>query len=196
MSVDVDRTGFLLEPTRLAIAELCRDEALTLGEIASHLERSTGSLSQPKTMLREGALVAGTRRLGSDGRGGGKTFRLNPEWEHALEEAQRKKGVARTINHQDLLLIPLSDTEAAAAKLSAGVPPDVEWGARVQGGGSGLVLAPTPDRGERGALRVVEALGEIGTRVVELHLSRIMTPNELRAWCAGENHAPGLPPGP
>lgn len=196
MSSKVDRTGFLLEPTRLEIAELCRDEALTLAEIASHLGRSPGSLSQPRTMLREGALVVGTRRLGADGRGGGKTFRLNPDWEAALDEARRSKEVEWPLHHQDLLLVPLADSEVAAAKLAAGVPPEVEWGARLHGAFSGLLLAPAPDRGERGTLRVVEALGEIGTRVVALHLSSIMTPNELQAWCAGEDPKRRLPPGP
>ena len=196
MSTEVDRTEFLREPTRLAIAELCRDEALTLAEIASHLGRSPGSLSQPGTMLREGALVGGARRPGSDGRRGGKTFRLDPEWEGALDEARRNREVAWPLHRQDLLLISLADSEAAATKLATGVPPEVEWGARLHGAFSGLLLAPAPDRGERGTLRVVEALGEIGPRVVALHLSSIMTPNELRAWCAGDDPEHELLPGP
>jgi hypothetical protein len=196
MSNGLDRIAFLREPTRLAIAELCRDEALTLPEIAGDLGRPPGSLSQPKTMVDHGALVLGSRRLGADGRGGGKTFRLNPAWESVLDEARRSVGPAWPAERQDLLLIPLSDTEAAAAALSSGIPPEVEWGARVHGAGSGLILAPAPDRGGRGTLRVVQALGDIGTRVAELHLSKIMAPVELQAWCAdGGSVDRGLPPG-
>ncbi len=184
MSSKVDRTAFLREPTRLAIAELCRDEALTLAEIAADLGRSPGSLSQPKTMVDHGALVSGTRRLGADGRGGGRTFRLNPDWEPALDEARRSGAPTWRAGHQDLLLIPLSDAEAAAAILSSGIPPEVEWGARVHGAGSGLLLAPA--QSGRGTLRVIRALGDIGSRVAELHLSKIMAPVELQAWCAAE----------
>lgn len=140
-------------------------------------------------MLDHGALVPGHRRLGGDGRAGAKTFRLNREWEAALDQARQSLAPTWPTSHQDLLLIPLADTEGAAAILASGVPPEVEWGARVHGAGSGLVLAPVADGGERGALRVVETLGAIGPRVAELHLSKIMAPPELQRWCAGEKDA-------
>jgi hypothetical protein len=190
MSKDLDRTSFLREPTRRAIAELCREESLTLVEIAAELHRQPGSLSQPKTMLREGALVLGAPRSGPDGRGGGQTYRFNGEWEDALEEARRGATVARPLDSQDLLLIPLADTEAVTAMLAENVPPEIEWGARVHGAMSGLILA---SESERGTLRLIDALGPSAGQAVELHLSRVMSPAELRAWCG--RATPGLPPG-
>jgi hypothetical protein len=193
MSPEVDRTRFLREPTRRAIAELCRDEELSLAEIAAELGRDPGSLSQPKTMLKRGALILGTPHPPPDGRGGGRTYRFNDEWEEALEEARRDAASGPATESRDLLLIPLSDTEAACAVLAERVPPEVEWGARVHGAMSGLILA---SESERGTPRLISALGSAARGAVELHLSSIMTPAELRAWCAGGG-APAreLPPG-
>lgn len=184
MPPPLDRTRFLLEPTRLAVAELCRDEALTLGEIADELRRRPGSLSQPGTMLRNGALIRGASRFASDGRGGGKTFRLNPEWVEVLEEARRRRAPAWPSAGQDLLLIRMQDASRAASVLAEQVPSDIEWGARVHGGMSGLILAPARDEAGQSTLRVVDALTDDVREIVELHLGKVMSPSELQAWCA------------
>jgi hypothetical protein len=185
----LDRIGFLREPTRLAIAELCRDEALTLAEIASELQRRPGSLSQPKTMLTNGALLPGPRRNGADGRGGGSTYRLNPDWEAALDEARRGRAPTWPEARQDLLLIPLLGSGRAMAALASAMPAEIEWGARVHGGMSGLILAPSPDDGGGSTIRVVDALSGAVPEILELHLSKIMAPAELRAWCAAQGPA-------
>jgi DNA-binding transcriptional ArsR family regulator len=178
MSFEVDRTRFLEEPTRLRIAELCRDEALSLAEIAAELGRQPGSLSQHRTMLDWEALVAGEPRA-SDGRGQAKTYRLNNDWEEALVEARRRRRPSWPDARQELLLVPLADVPAACAAIAEGIA-DVDWGAEVRGGMSGLVLAPALGGGS--TVRVIERLREIAPRVVPLQLGDVMGPGELREW--------------
>jgi hypothetical protein len=101
-----------------------------------------------------------------------------------LDQVNRLQRPTWPSTRQDLLFIHLSDAETACAILAEEVPSGVEWGARVHGGMSGLILAPAPSESERNTLRVIDALGELGPRIQELHLSGIMAPGELRAWCA------------
>jgi hypothetical protein len=193
MSKEVDRTRWLSKASRAEIAEFCRDEDRTHGEIAAELERSPGSLSQPTTMLEQGVLVRGAPRGGLNGQGPVTTYRFNDEWGEALDEVRRSNASPGLGDARDLLLIPLADTEAVCAVLARGVPPGIEWGARVHGAMSGLILA---SESERATLKVVEALGSAGRGAVELHLSGVMWPTDLCAWCAeGGSEAPELPSG-
>jgi DNA-binding transcriptional ArsR family regulator len=198
MPPKVDRTAFLLEPTRMKIAELCRDESLSLSEIAAELGRPSGSLSQPRTMLRRKALIEGQRGGASDGRGGARTFRLNGNWKSALDEARLRRRPNWSTVRRDLLVVQLADTPAACAAVAEGIP-DIEWGAQVRGAVTGLVLAPSADGDGASTVRVVAALGAVSARVAELHLSDVMAPAELREWSARaarrSGAAGGLPRG-
>jgi hypothetical protein len=162
MAKSLDRTAFLSEPTRLLIAELCRDEALTDEEIASLLERPSGSLSQPKTMRTHKALVRGKKRRPSDGRGAAETSRFNPDpvWGEALDEARRRQRRVWTAGRQDLLLIPLHETPAACAAIATGIA-EIEWGAQLAGERAGLVVAPQAGTDGASTIRVVQALGSL-----------------------------------
>lgn len=196
MTNGVDRTAFLSEPTRLRIAELCRDEALTTQEIAAMLERPSGSLSQPKTMRKHKALIEAKKRRPSDGRGQAKAFRLNPAWKGALDEARLRQRPAWSAVRQDLLLIPLSETPAACVAIAAGIE-EIEWGAQLGGERTGLVVAPEPGANGTSTIRVVEALREV-TQLMRLQIGDVMSPNELREWSARAVRRPNstgeLPP--
>lgn len=197
MTKALDRTAFLSEPTRLRIAELCRDEALTDEEIASLLNRPSGSLSQPETMRKHKALVRAKKRKPSDGRGPAAASRFNPApaWREALDEARRRRSAWATTK-QDLLLIPLRETPAACAAIAVGIP-EIEWGAQLAGERTGLVVAPQADVDGASTIRVVEAL-ETVAEIVRLQLSNVMNPGQLRAWSAravrGSSSAGDLPP--
>ena len=195
MSKAVDRTAFLSEPTRLRIAELCREEALTLEEIAASLGRRPGSLSQPKTMRERKALLSGKRKP-ADGRGPAKTYRLNPAWEEALEEARSRQRPPWATARQDLLLIPMSEMPTACAAIAGGVI-GIEWGAQVRGERMGLVLAPESNSDSASTVRVLKAL-EAVAQIATLELGHVMSPGELREWSARAVREPGsigqLPP--
>jgi hypothetical protein len=189
MSRALDRTAFLAqEPTRLLIAELCQHKALTHAAIARQLQRSPGSLSQPKTMLKHRALVKVNRKKASKAQRA-PTFRLNKSWWKNVEEAKQLQRPARLSSQQVLLLIPLRDTPAACAALASGIE-DVAWGARVSGGTIGLILAPSADVNGAATVRVVAALGEGARDVWELRLEDMLGPADLRRWATRSGRAP------
>lgn len=198
MARAVDRTAFLLEPTRLRVAELCSEEALTFEEIASRLNRPSGSLSQPRTMRKHKALVEARKRKAPDGRGSAKAFRFSSakDWREALDEARLRQRPAWATSKQDLLLISLRETPAACAAIAAGID-EIEWGAQLGGERTGLVVAPEIDTDGVSTIRVVEALGSVA-EVARLQLDRVMGPGELREWSARSVRRPGpageLPP--
>lgn len=184
MTKTVDRTAFLSEPTRLRIAELCSEEALTLEEIAERLQRPSGSLSQPRTMRKHRALIAAKKRGPSDSRGPAKAYRFNSSsaWKEALDEARLRQRPSWATANQDLLLIPLHGTAAACAAIAAGID-EIEWGARVGSERFGLVVAPEADIDGVNLIRVVEALGS-DPEIARLQVGRVMGPGELREWSA------------
>jgi hypothetical protein len=198
MAKSLDRTAFLTEPTRLQIAELCLEEALTDEEIAASLGRPLGSLSQPRTMRTHKALIRGKKRNAADGRGAKETSRFNPApaWAEALQEARRRQRPAWPDDPRDLLLISLNETPNACAAIAAGIP-EIEWGAQLGGERTGLLVAPQVDMDGANTIRVVSKLGP-AVSVVRLQLNEVMSPNELRAWAARSMPAPGstgeLPP--
>lgn len=197
MAQSLDRTAFLSEPTRLRIAEICKDEALTFEEIAAMLERPSGSLSQPGTMLKHGALVEDKRRRKRvDGRSKARAFRLAKSWRSNLGEAQERRRPPWADREQSLLLIPLSETPAACAAIASGIA-DIEWGARVNGESVGLVVAPQSDADGSSTVRVVQALQGVA-RITRLQLNQVMSPSELREWSGravqGSSSAGELPP--
>lgn len=181
MAKGVDRTEFLSEPTRMRIAEMCRGQALTFEEIARRLGRTLGSLSQPATMVKHGALVRERRsRQRADDRGGATAFCLSRRWEGALDEARQRQRPAWGQLRQDLLLIPLSETPAACAAIAEGIP-EIEWGAEITGERLGLVVAPQSGGDGTSTSRVIRALADVG-QIARLHLERTMSPHELRTW--------------
>lgn len=178
----LDRTAFLSEPTRLKIAEFCREEPHSVVEIARELGRSTGSLSQPETMLKKKALKS-ARRKGADDRGGTTVFRLAADWVPALEEARSRRQPELPATGQELLLIPLAQTAAACAVIADGID-EVEWAAEVSGESVGLLVAPRVDRSGANTLRVLSALGSAGEQARRIHLRTVMSPARLREWAA------------
>lgn len=183
MSSEADRIRFLGEPTRLKVAGLCRDQWLTRGEIAGMLGREAGSLSQPTTMVKRGALEMKPRKKGSDGRDS-TVFKLKVAWRSALDEARARGAPMWPAREQDLLVIPLQDVPEACAILAKGVP-GIEWGARVsgaRGGLGGLILAPSLDADGANTVRVVAALGGSTPGLVRLQLGQVMGEAELRGW--------------
>lgn len=197
MQTRVDRTRFLSEPTRLAVAELCLGRALTLGEIARQLGREPGSLSSPETMADHGALKRRGRRAASRGRRGATSYIFNPAWREALDAARASNEHRRWTGGRDLLIISLLDTPAACTTIAAGVE-GIEWGARLEGEMSGLVLAPTSDPDSAATLRLIDALGA-QRPLTRLHFSEVMGASELRNWAnrvsGGRDPAGQLPAG-
>lgn len=198
MTQRVDRTRFLSEPTRLAIAELCLGRALTLGEIARKLGREAGSLSGPETMAEHGALKRRKRPAASRGRRQATTYLFNPLWRDALEDARAAKERRGWTGGRDLLIVSLADTPAACTTIAAGVE-GIEWGARLGGELSGLALAPASDPDNAITLRLIDALS-VQRTVTRLHFSEVMGPAELRDWAdrvsSGRDPAGQLPAGP
>jgi DNA-binding transcriptional ArsR family regulator len=191
MPMAQDRILFLSKRTRLRIAELCRDEPRTIGELAAALGRDPGSLSQPRTMVRRGVLKEASRPLpsGRDAR----TYRLDRQWRPALEEALRRAPAAVPASGQDLLLVPLSEVKRAATALAEGVDM-VEWGAEVRGGTAGLLLAVRRDATDTGTVEVLDRLGDVAPSVVPLHLVRSMSAAQLQKWAETlAGGAPALP---
>lgn len=182
MKQRVDRTRFLSEPTRLAIAELCLGRALTLGEIARELEREPGSLSSPGTMAEHGALRRRARRAASRGRQGATSYVFNPAWRDALEAARAASERRGWTGGRDLLVVSLADTPAACNMIAAGVE-GIEWGAQLGGEMTGLALAPVGDPDGAGTLRLIAALGA-QRPVMRLQFSETMGPSELRSWAS------------
>jgi len=182
MAKSLDRISFLSKPTRFKIAEFCDGEWRTLDEIGAMLDRAPGSLSQPKTMRKEGALKTKSR-LGADGRGGteARAYRLNPSWRNVLEMARTRQRPELPAVGQELLLIPLAATSAACAKIVDGID-EVEWGARLTGETFGLLLAPAADATGASTSRVLEALGPVGHEARRLHLKEVMSPAGLQSW--------------
>jgi hypothetical protein len=195
MSKPVDRTRFLSEPTRLAIAELCLGRTLTLGEIAHKLGREPGSLSGPETMADHGALKRRKRRAASQGRREATSYAFNPAWRAALDAARAARERRRWTPGRDLLVISLADTPAACATIAAGVE-GIEWGARLKGEVSGLALAPEADPDDAATLRLIDALG-VQRPITRLHFSEVMGPRDLRDWASrirgGRNPVGQLP---
>lgn len=187
-----DRIRFLTDPIRLRIAELCLDHPRTRSELATELGRPAGSLSQPQTMVKHGALKGRLRNKASDGRPA-TAYILDPRWRGALEAARKGRLPNWPEAGQDLLLIPLSDTAEACAAIAQGIP-EIEWGAQVRGGVAGLVLAPTRTLDGTGRLRALKALKEIAPQIMALQLDTPMRGAELQSWSA-RVAAIELPPG-
>lgn len=192
MSEREDRIRFLSDPIRLRIAELCHHEWRTQGELSTELGREAGSLSQPRTMARRGALEERPRSTASSGRRA-KTYRLKKSWGSALETAMEQQRPAWPEPGQDLLIIPLADTADACAAIAKGIP-DIEWGATVRGGIAGLVLAPTPRPNGVGRIRALKALRGVAPQVMALQLDPPMSGSALREW-SSQVVANELPPG-
>jgi hypothetical protein len=192
MSKQEDRIRFLSDPIRLRIAELCNDRACTRAELGAALEREAGSLSQPRTMVKKGALEERARTKASDGRPA-KVYRLKRGWREALEGARKQHLPAWPEPGGDLLLVALADTATVCAAIAGGIP-DIEWGAPVHGGSAGLVLAPSPRTDGASRIKVLDALREAAPQIMTLHLGRPMNATELRQW-SSEVVGNGLPSG-
>lgn len=194
----VDRIRFLAEPTRLEIARLCRDHWLTRAEIAVKLGREAGSLSQPKTMLKRGALEMRPRKKGSDGRDS-TTFHLKRGWRMVLDEARAQASPAWPTPGQDLLVIPIEEVPDACEVLAKGVP-GIAWGAQANGGRGGLgglILAPAVDADGANTIRVIAALKGSTPGIARLQLGKTMSKTELQSWSARVGGRGGeLPAGP
>jgi hypothetical protein len=172
-----DRIRFLAEPLRLRIALLCRDESLSLNQIAKALERAPGSLSQPGTMVGHGALTARKRRGSARGRQT-RVFRLAPAWRPAVDEAQRRARPAWPTPGQDLVVVPFSSLRAVGRILESEVG-GVDWAAEIRGGAAGLLVAPTA---EDGGSRILAMLSEVADGLATLRVEKVMSPLELRRW--------------
>jgi hypothetical protein len=198
MAAPRDRTAFLAtNEIRLLVASWCRQEALTREAIAKRLERPSGGVSAPDTMLRRGALVPDGLDRTSDSVRPAQLLRLNPEWEDALEEALRRRRPTVLPPNTELLFIPLTATEDACSVLANGVT-DVAWGVRLSGEQLGLVLGPTPDQSGAATARVASVLGRAGVSPLRVRLEVLMGPTELRDWArkvSPHRRAPRLPDG-
>jgi len=167
MAKEADRIAFLAEPTRLKIAEWCASESLSREEIARRLNRASGSLSAPDTMLRRKALIAAGSSAGARGGRPAELLRLNPAWRRALTEALGRRLPGALEPGTDLLLIPLAATETACSVLASGKV-EMEWGARMDGEQIGLILSPRRDPQSRATIRAVAALDRAGVRAARV----------------------------
>jgi hypothetical protein len=196
MPKSLDRTNFLANPIRLAIAEFCSSEWRSADEIAERLGRPSGSLSQPKTMAERKVLKTKTRPATGGGGRKAKVYRLNPSWRPDLEAARARRRPEGPANGQDLLLIPLSDTPEACALLADGVE-EIAWAAQLAGESVGLMVAPAADPSGAATMRVLKALGPVGRQARRLRVMEVMSAGQLREWSrsviAGESRE--LPPG-
>lgn len=197
MAIVADRTRFLAsDPTRLAIAEWCAGESLSRETIAARLNRRSGGLSAPDTMLRRKALIhAGFDTEVRPGRPA-ELLKLDPAWREPLMQALRLRRPGELKPGTDLLLIPLVATESACEALARG-DVDVEWGAQLEGEQVGLILSPRRDPHGRATIRAVAALSRAGVHAARVRMQGIMAPEELQRWAsvvAGEDRRDLLPP--
>jgi hypothetical protein len=195
MAVQADRTAFLAEPTRLKIAEWCASERLSREEIARRLDRPSGGLSAPDTMIRRKALVVVGVAAARHGGRRAELLRLNPTWRKPLAEALRRRLPGGLEPGTDLLLIPLAATESACTVIANGNV-ELAWGARLEGEQLGLILSPRRDPQSRATIRAVAALDSAGVRAARLRLQSVMAPEELREWAriVSGNELDELPP--
>jgi hypothetical protein len=185
MESDEDRIAFLLEDeTRLQIAQWCEAEELSREDLARRLNRPSGGLSAPTTMLNRGALRRAASR-GSKGQAGrrAKRLTLDPAWAVALHEALKRRTPAVLERGTAFLLVPLAETENACRALAAGID-EIAWGARLDGEQLGLILSPHPDVDSRAMIRAVAALARAGAQPLRVQLQRPMAAAELREWAA------------
>lgn len=182
MAKKADRTTFLAsDQTRLRVAELCAAEPLSREAIAVRLNRLSGGISAPDTMLRRGALIQAG--FASEAHGGRRAelLKLNPTWRKPLTEALRLRRPGGLEPGTDLLLIPLAGTQTACEVLVRG-DMDLEWGAQLDGEQMGLILSPRRDPQSRATIRAVAALDRAGVRAARVRLQGLMAPEELHKW--------------
>jgi hypothetical protein len=182
MAILEDRTKFLAsDPTRLKIACWCSTEQLSRGEIASRLERASGSISAPDTMLRRRALIhAGFGDSGGSGRKA-RLLKLNPQWRESMQQALRLQRPAVLEPGTDLLLIPFTSMLSACEVLSQGVQ-EIDWGVQLSGEQIGLLLGTHSDPEGGATIRAVASLERAGVKPVRLRLQTPVAAEELRRW--------------
>lgn len=177
-----DRSGFLAaDVTRFRVAEWCDAEPMSREMIAERLDRPSGSLSAPKTLLKHGALVPAGYATAKSAGPRAQLFKLNPDWKTALEEARQLLRPVALEAGTELLLIPLAGTEDACAAIVNDAT-EIAWGARLDGEQIGLLLSPLRDPAGGTTIRTVSSLEKAGVKPVRLRLQAPMPPEELRRW--------------
>lgn len=198
MAAAQDRSGFLASnATRLQIAEWCEREAISREEIARRLNRPSGGVSAPTTMLRRQALVNAGYAGDRGGERGAELLRLSPGWKKALQEARRMRRPTALEPGTDLFLIPLGSTESACRALAQAKGDDIEWGMQLDGEQLGMLLGARRHPRGLSAIRTAATLEHAGVRPWRIRLKEPMTAEELRAWTAevAGVDGPSLEPG-